>query len=269
MSNSQEENSFGPVAGEPLAGRRVGSGANGPRQGQTNEPVVEDPQLPLMDETETAQQRPVRGQIRLMDERSAPDPTEAGRGEMAAVPDEFGVTAPADGDYPPQEPARVTPAVAEPGGYLRLQMRVDDGEVSLVGVTRVDGPLSPPGPVHGGLAYEVSLGEQQLGAGDVPDPGVRRGFVPPDAPERGHSVVEVPSYEFTARVPLDRLSAFNLPDLQVAVYRLDSGQVVHPTANRPLRELVGRIAEEVAALRGIRTDRLPAEVRDGLERALG
>jgi hypothetical protein len=268
MSNPHDEHRIGPRAGEPVLGRRVGSGEMGHRQGDTSEPIVEHPHLPRMDDKPRPQGR-LPGQGRLMDEHTPARATGAGRGEMAAVPDNLDAPGPGDREYPPQRPAPEPGAAPEPGGYLRLQLRVDDGDLSLVSVNRVAGPLGPPEPVHGGLAYEVSLGRQHLGAGDVPDPGVRRGFAPPDAPERGHSVVNVPSFEFTARIPADRVSTVNLPDLQVAVYRLDSGQVIHPTTERPLREHVGQLAEEVATLRGIHTDRLPEHLRAGIERALG
>lgn len=78
----------------------------------------------------------------------------------------------------------------------------------------------------------------------------------------------MPTYEFIARLPADRVSAVDLRDLQVTVYRMDSGQVVHPTPEHPLREHVGHVAEEVATLRGIHIDRLPQELRIRIERAL-
>jgi hypothetical protein len=268
MDNSSEQG-FVHHKGDPVAGRRVGSDAVEPRQREDAEPVADQPDLPRMDEPET-RRTPGVSQDRLMDEHTPPAAADAGRGEMAAIPAELGVTRPPDGEYPPQQPRPGAPAApGEPGGgYLRLQLRVDDGEVSVIGASRVAGPLRMPGPLQGGLAYEVTIGPRQLGAGDVPDPGVRRGFVPPDQPERGHSVIPMPSYEFTARFPADEVSTVNLPDLQVTVYRLDPGQAVSLTADRPLREHVGRVAQEVATLRGIRTERLPQEVRASLERAL-
>lgn len=266
MTNPQDEQGPGRRASEPVAGQRISSDAPGPYQDDSAEPVVENPRLPRMDDK--PEQRPSSGQTRLMDEHTAAEMTEGGRGQMAPVPSDLRVTSPADSEYPPQHPAPGLSAAAESGGYLRLLLRVDDGEMSLVDASRVAGPLSQPGPVHGGLAYAVSLGQQQLGAGDVPDPGIRRSFAPPDQPERGHALVEVPSYEFTARVPADQVSTTNLPDLQVAVYRLDSDQATQLATDQPLREQVGRVAKEVSRLRGVHIEQLPQQVRVSLERAL-
>jgi hypothetical protein len=236
--------------------------AGEPRQREGADPIADNPSLPRMDD-EAARQTPAGGP--LMDEHTAPASDAAGRDEMAPVPTELSAAPPPGGDYPPQQP-RPGAGRTNGDGYLRLLLRVDDGEVSVVGASRVPGPLRTSGPLQGGLAYEVSIGPEQLGAGEVPDPGVRRGFAPPDDPARGHSVVEVPSYEFTARFPAGGLSPGDLPDLQVTVYRLDGGQAVPlPT----LREQSGRATREVAALRGIRTEGLPQAVRVDLERALG
>jgi hypothetical protein len=87
-------------------------------------------------------------------------------------------------------------------------------------------------------------------------------------PELGHFVEEVPSYEFTARVPVGKVTSANLPDLQVAVYRLDSTQIIHATPEQPLHQQAGRLAEEVATLRGIHRERLPHELRASIDRAL-
>lgn len=263
MTNGHEDQPLGPRAGEPSPGRRVGSGAEEPRQGTTSEPIIEHSDLPAMGEVAP---RPIRGRIRLMDEPVAAE-VGGGRGEMPPVPATLAAEAPTEGDYPPQVPVP-TRAAGDSGGYMRFHLRVDDGAMSVVAAKWVPGPLAAAAPMHGGLAYEVSLGQDQLSAGDVPDPGVRRGFVPPDEPERGHQVIEVPSYEFTARVPAERLSRVNLPDVQVAVYRLDASQVVHATNVQPLQAQAGHVAEEVARLNGIRMEELPTDARNNIEQVL-
>jgi hypothetical protein len=80
-------------------------------------------------------------------------------------------------------------------------------------------------------------------------------------------VVAVPSYEFTVRIPAERISVANLPDMQVSVYRMDASQVVQPTPQRPLRAYSGQVAEEVVSLNGIRPEDLPSQVRVDVERA--
>jgi len=252
----------------PQIDQRVSTTEEPLLQDNVSEPVVELPHLPAMGEGNVAQSiGPDRGEERLMTGESLP--SRDGRGVMSPVPSD---AAAATGTYPGEErPQQVSPgrvADAEPGGYLRLRLRVAGGQASLVDVTRVEGPLSPPEPLYGGLAYEVTLGQQQLGAGAVPDPGVRRAFPPPDRPDLGHFVEEVPYYEFTARVPFGPVTTSNLQDLRVTVYRLDATQMIHTTPVRPLYQEAGRLVEEVAALRGVRPDQLPHELRTRIDRAL-
>jgi hypothetical protein len=245
---------------------------DGNRQDADADPIVENPALPHMDVDANVRPDLIGGEIRLMDDGS-PTPTRGGgRGLMDDVPaDTTPPTRLGPAGYPPQRPAGRSGAAARSdaaGGYLRLLIRVENGDMSVVGASRVPGPLSRPGPVQGGLAYEVSLGAEQIGAGDVPDPGYRRGVASPGRPDRGHAFVEAPGYEFTARIPVDQIRAESLPDVQIAVYRLDSEQPTAFHPGSPLRAQDGRIAQELTALRGIRTEELPQDVRVSLERAL-
>lgn len=245
---------------------------DGMRQNADADPVVENPALPRMDADAEVRPEPVAGEIRLMDDSSPTLTPRGGRGLMDEVPgDTTPRAAPGPDGYPMQRPASRPGAAArsaEAGGYLRLLMRVENGDMSVVGASRVPGPLGRPGQVQGGLAYEVSLGAQQIGAGDVPDPGFRRGVTDPEHPDRGHALVEAPGYEFTARIPVDQIRTESLPDVQITVYRLNSEQPtsLHPSV--PLRAQAGRVTEELTTLRGIRTDELPQDVRISLERAL-
>jgi hypothetical protein len=267
--NGAHEEHVRPRRLKVTIGQNVGSAEEPLLQDDKAGPFIERPSLPAMGEGET-EPRPTDQPPRLMAEKAVPQPGAAGRGEMAPVPDEgdrAGAGTADAGNDRPQQVREPTPRAAAPG-YLRLRLRVDRGEMRLVGVSRVEGPLAPPEPVQGGLAYEVTIGQQQLGAGTVPDPGVQRAFQPLDAPEKGHFLVEVPSYEFTARVPADMVSIASLPDVHISVYRMDAGQVIQTAPDRPLRQQVGQYAEEVAALRGIDPEQLPHQVRTHLDRAL-
>jgi hypothetical protein len=231
------------------------------------EPVVERPDLPRMDDGDV-RQREIKGRIRFMDDGPA-DTGGGARGLMADIPPEDArESVPSPGEYPPQRPRRATFQAEELDGYLRLLLRVEDGVVSVVDASRVPGPLIQSGPVQGGFAYAVSLGSEQLAAGDVPDPGVRRGVVAPDRPERGHAIFGAPTSEFTARVPIGKVSLDTIRDLDISLYQLDSTQPTPLRSDEPLRARVGRLAEEVTVLRGIRLEQLPQEVRVRLERAL-
>ena len=231
------------------------------------EPVVERPDLPRMEDGEP-HRREIKGQIRLMDDGSS-DTDGGARGLMADVPSEDArENVPTPDEYPPQRPRSATSRADDLAAYLRLLLRVENGAMSLVDASRVPGPLIQSGPVQGGLAYAVSLGFEQLGAGSVPDPGVRRSVVAPDRPERGHAFFAAPSYEFTARVAIGQVSLDTVRDLDISVYRLDSTQPTPLRSDEPLRARVGRVAEEVTALRGIRLEQLPQAVRLRLEQAL-
>ena len=175
---------------------------------------------------------------------------------------------PTPDQYPPQRPRSATSRADDLAAYLRLLLRVEN---ELCRWSTPAGCLArsiQSGPVQGGLAYAVSLGFEQLGAGSVPDPGVRRSVVAPDRPERGHAFFAAPSYEFTARVAIGQVSLDTVRDLDISVYRLDSTQPTPLRSDEPLRARVGRVAEEVTALRGIRLEQLPQAVRLRLEQAL-
>src|SRR5262252_6107211 len=43
-------------------------------------------------------------------------------------------------------------------GYVRLRIRVDDGDMSIIDSTMVDSTLAQPPAIHGDFAYEVTEG---------------------------------------------------------------------------------------------------------------
>jgi hypothetical protein len=259
---------FQPESGGDPALRRVGSNQEPFVQQPDGKPVVENPGLPHM-EAAKVEQRRFGGELRFMEEVPGAAPAPSGRRMQPVPPDGRSAGVPAT-PRGPQQPAAAQPVAAGGESYLRLLLHVEDGELSVRGVSEVPGPLGDPEPLHGDLVYEVTVGSKQIAAGAVPDPGVRRSFPPlPDsgAPGvEGHHVVEVPSYDFTARVPAAEVSSANLPDVQVAIYRLEGGQVVQPRQNRPLPEQVGHLVQEVARLRGIHLEELPQDVRAQFDR---
>lgn len=155
--------------------------------------------------------------------------------------------------------------------YVRLLMNVDEkGVVSVLHVSEVPGPLGDPEPLHGGLAYDVTIGSQHVAVGAIPDPGVRRSFPPPkETPEMsGHFIVPVSSYEFTARIPRAALTTAALPNLNVAIYRLDSSQPIQPVIGKPLKAQFPQLVQEVARLSGLALPQLDKQVQDNLHRIL-
>lgn len=123
-------------------------------------------------------------------------------------------------ELPDQEPVRRRGESAEQ--YVRLRVRVDDGELSIVGSHLVDSPLAQTAAFQGGFAYEVTEGDRLLHAGSIPDLGVVRSFAKPDGTREQlrHHTYELSTYEFDARVPAASLTRAALPGIDVVLYRV-------------------------------------------------
>ena len=191
---------------------------------------------------------------------------------MAALPAaESLATAGGGGPHGDQAAPRLAPAAAPAESYIRLLISVSGSQVTVTNIAEVPGPLSAPSPLHGGLAYEVTVGDRALRVGSIPDPGVRRAFASAGAPEqfRDHFFVEVSDYEFTARVPKQALAAADLPSVHVAVLQVDPSQVIQPVGDKPLATQFPNLVKEVTRLTGIRAEALAEPVRTALSAAFG
>lgn len=131
-----------------------------------------------------------------------------------------------DAHQPPsrEPPDQGRPRQAERSGeqYLRLSVRVDDGQLSIVDTHVVDGPLAQTSALQGPFAYEVTDGRQLLHAGSIPDLGTVRGFAHPNGTleQRRHHTYELSTYEFEARVPVALLRSAQLSNVTIALYRV-------------------------------------------------
>jgi hypothetical protein len=125
---------------------------------------------------------------------------------------------------PAQEPPDQERGPLGQGGeqYLRLTVRVDDGELSIVDSHLVDGPLAQAAAFQSGFAYEVTDGGRLLHAGSIPDLGTVRGFAHPNGTleQERHHTYQLSTYEFDARVPVPALRAANLASVSIALYRV-------------------------------------------------
>ena len=108
--------------------------------------------------------------------------------------------------------------------YIRMRVRVRDGQLSVVDSHLVDGPLSQTTGFSGGHAYEVTLDDRLLHAGHLADLGEQRSFVNPSpkAPkeQKGHHLTERYSYEFMARVPAAEVTRETIGRIAVRLHRL-------------------------------------------------
>jgi hypothetical protein len=142
-----------------------------------------------------------------------------------------------DAQQPPahEPPDQQRPQRGEGSGeqYLRLRVRVDDGQLSIVDSHLVDGPLAQTTAFQGRFAYEVTDGRRLLHAGSIPDLGTVRGFAHPNGTleQQRHHTYELSTYEFDARAPVALLRTANLANVSIALYRVK--QQAGPDAPHP------------------------------------
>jgi hypothetical protein len=232
------------------------------------DPVVEDPRKPQM-EDKPARPRRIGGRTVLMAEEP-PEPTRK-TGRMDPVPKQAGRAKkqrlPLDEQVAPRT-ARRSRADAE--RYLRIRVHLEDDTLSVQHIKEVEGPLVANEDLHGAMAYEVTVGGERVASGSVPDAGVNRAFPPlePAAGQEGHFFAPAPSHDILVRVPSDAVTLRALPRVEIALYRIKEGPLPRTTGTEPLPERFDRELREVARLRGIDLDDLPAPARREARRAL-
>jgi hypothetical protein len=154
-------------------------------------------------------------------------------------------------------------------GYLRVEMRFADGQLSVVGASEVPGPLTMPSAVINGFAYEVLLGDQQIALGSLPDVGLRRAFANRDVPgpEGKHRFIPVPTFDFFVRIPKTQISELNLSNLTILLHNVRNA----PDRLVPGAALQGQLGvdtAEVTRFHGLSLERLPAEARPLFEKIM-
>jgi hypothetical protein len=164
-----------------------------------------------------------------------------------------------------------TSAVKHPGeGYVRLQLEAENGNIKIVGVKRVEGPMIESRQVRSGLVYEVVRKGERVSMGQIPDAGERRGFPHPDPSpgQEGHSIVKDPIVSFMIRVPLKEFSAAKAKQLDVSLFRVKDAVRQKITDTVPLREQLSNELRDKARLKGIKMDQLDGDVVKQLRKAL-
>jgi hypothetical protein len=246
----------------------MADGMNTMKTGRGIQPVVDNPKLPPMGD-EPPEPRPIKGKILRMAEEPKPDAGKQNR--MSGFRKAAVVRQPKT--RPEQKEANVTRAEAaqQPEGYVRLRLRVSDGEMSVVGAKAVEGPLVEP-RLQGALAYEATVGDKRVAAGGIPDVGERRSFPDPQGKGvmRGHHVEELKTYEVNIRIPKERVSASALPRLEIALYKMkEELPEARPDmlAAAPIGEQFERELREVGRMKGIRPDKLARPVAQQVRKA--
>lgn len=227
-------------------------------------PVIDNPRLARMTD-KAGRPRPIDGKIVLMAGEPKPDTGKQRR--MPPVP-------PSKPDRQPRErPDQVEPSgsretAQEPQGYVRLRLRVEDGELSVVGAKAVEGPLVES-KLQGSLAYEVTVGKKRVAAGAIPDAGERRSFPDPEGrgEMQGHHVAPLPAYDVNVRVPKEQVSAASLPRLEIALYRVKEPLPIERLEAGAIGPQFERELREVARIKGIQPEKLSGRVADEVRTA--
>jgi hypothetical protein len=235
------------------------------RQGSEESPVIEDPRLPKMDENSNRPKR-IRGKIVRMPPN--PSPSRDGKKLMDPVAvnkeENEGTFASTDIEYGKQDGLRETTgkksSKQEGEAYLRMHLRVHDGQISVVEARKVENDIDS------NLVYEAALQSKRIALGSIIDVGVNRSYPNPEGipGQEGHFFIDLPSFEFDARIPVKELSSRDLPKVEIAVYRV-KGPAKKSVGEKSLALEFGNELREVARLKGISLKALPqksqAEIR--------
>lgn len=171
--------------------------------------------------------------------------------------------------HSPQQGPPQPPGVVAPDGYARVEMHSENGQLSVVGVHDVPGPLILPDALARGYVYEALVGDQQVALGSLTDVGLSRSFANIDVPgpEGKHRIFLKPSFNFFVRIPKAQFTVNNLPQLNILLHELtDAPDKLLPLV--PLSKQPGVQAAQVASLTGIRLEKLPPIIRPQFENLL-
>jgi hypothetical protein len=153
---------------------------------------------------------------------------------------------------------------AEGEQYIRLRIRVRNGELTVIDSHLVDGPLGQVTGFPGGNAYEVTLGDRLLHAGALPDLGVQRSFANPQGPpeQRGHYITDRSGYEFTARLPAAEVTRDTIDQIAVRLHRVKEEAHTDRLEPTPLGRQFERELRPVAELVGLPDSALPEQIEE-------
>jgi hypothetical protein len=161
-----------------------------------------------------------------------------------------------------QQPKSSTTSAAAPEQYVRLRIRVRGDQLSVVDSHLVDGPLGQVNGFPGSNAYEIRLGDRLLHAGALPDLGIQRSFVAPNAPkgQRVHHITERDVFEFSARVAAHEITRETIGNIVVRLYRVKGEAWSERLTTHPLDVQFAREMRAVSELRGLPEAALPQAI---------
>lgn len=230
-------------------------------------PIIENAQLPRMG-TQAMPPKLINGAVRHMTVGAQPA---QGSNLMAPVPKDQMPQQGAGGKptYPAQE--RKTMEQPAPGqGYIRLHVRVTNGQLSVIGAQAVAGPLVQNQGLHHDYSYEVTVGANRVAAESFPNPAEWRSYPNPHGGpgQEGHHITHAANYDLTVRIPQQALSLAQLPQMQIALYQVSENAQHKPLGTQVLNAQFSQQVREVARLNGLHIEQLPAPVQESLRKAL-
>jgi hypothetical protein len=155
--------------------------------------------------------------------------------------------------------------------YVVFRMHVQNGVMSVVGSKRVEGSLvQQEDIVQAGLAYEVTLNNGRLSIGSVADFGEQRSFARPggEAGEHVHHVTILPSFNFSVKIPGNKIALKDLPKLQISLYKFKEQIPDLKLSSTPLHTQFEKEVREVATLKGIKIASLNKDVKELVKKAI-
>ncbi|MFD2932324.1 hypothetical protein [Spirosoma flavum] len=236
-----------------------------PMDAFATQPVIENRKLPTMDNASSQNAQwpklATPNQILMDDARDQPTTGRKGNQMAAFKAADEPSTNPVYADQVPKVTRK--PANA---GYIVLRMRVQNGVLSVVGSKRVDSQLvNNDSIVQGGLTYEAILENTRLTIGSVPDYGEQRSFPRPG--EHEHHITVMPSFDFNLKMPSDKITMQDLPQLKVSLYRFKEHVPDLKLGVQPLNAQFDKEVRVVAELNGIELSQLKPDVRELVEKA--
>lgn len=210
---------------------------------------------------------PSYGGPKKTDKKPSGEAQQAGRSKEALKPE--------TARRPPKASRDVTPGdqvarssrgktAASREQYVRLRIRVNNDQLSVIDSHLVDGPLAQANTFSGANVYEVTLGDRLLHAGALPDLGVQRSFVNPSGPpeQRGHHFTERAVYEFMARVPAHEVSRETIGKIAVRLYRLKDAARTDRLGSAPLARQFERQVRQISELVGLPASVVPEAIEE-------
>jgi hypothetical protein len=154
---------------------------------------------------------------------------------------------------------------ASDDGYMRMEVRLQDGKLSVLEAHEVQGPLVQPDTLMNGLVSEVLVNNEQVAVAAHPEAIVSRSFEEPGHGPGGHHTSVAPNVEFVVRVPIDALRGVD--PANVSIHVLDAQE--HPSVKlTPRVRLAEQPSLNLAPQTSVTLDRieLPSSLRSLMEK---